>query len=115
MKALLQQALDALESAFKQLSVGAYVHGYTETCDNLRKAIAAEELESVGLVSISHFRGVKEMENYDFDYWGELPDGTHLLYTAPTNIDALRQELERVKGERDALGKELCALIKDLL
>ena len=31
-------------------------------------------------MTVSHFRGLM---NRDLDYWGELPDGTHLLYAAP--------------------------------
>jgi hypothetical protein len=40
----------------------------------------AKGQEAVGSVYISHHKG---MENRDFDYWGNLPDGSHMLYPTP--------------------------------
>ena len=39
--------------------------------------------EAVGTVTITHFRGDPGMENRDFDYFGNLPPGSHRLYAAP--------------------------------
>lgn len=53
-----------------------------------------QEDEPVGDVTISHHKG---LENRDFDYYGNLPDGTHKLYTRPQG-DELRKAAE--KSER---------------
>ena len=37
--------------------------------------------EPVATLNISRFRG--HLVNHDFDYFGELPNGTHALYTTP--------------------------------
>lgn len=37
--------------------------------------------EAIGTLSVSHYKG---LENRDFDYFGNLPDGSYTLYTHPT-------------------------------
>jgi hypothetical protein len=37
--------------------------------------------EPVGTLNISRYKG--HLVNYDFDYFGELPDGTYSVYTTP--------------------------------
>ena len=39
--------------------------------------------ELVGCLTISRFRGYDGMVNHDFDYYGDLPDGSYTVYTAP--------------------------------
>jgi len=38
---------------------------------------------AVGCLTISRFRGSDAMVNHDFDYYGDLPDGSYSLYTHP--------------------------------
>ena len=40
--------------------------------------------EAVGVLSIDNFRDCRSMQNVQFDYTGDLPVGTHNLYTSPT-------------------------------
>ena len=47
----------------------------------LDKLAAGVSVEPVGSVYVSHFRGSKAMQNHDFDYWGDLTDGSHQLVT----------------------------------
>lgn len=42
---------------------------------------AQPEQEPVGTLNISRFKG--HLVNHDFDYFGDLPDGTYSIYTAP--------------------------------
>jgi len=51
-------------------------------CTFLEQAIAeAEKQEPVGDITLWTVKG--HLRNHDFDYYGNLPDGTHLLYTHP--------------------------------
>ena len=43
--------------------------------------LSQPEQEPVATLNISRFRG--HLVNHDFDYFGELPNGTHALYTTP--------------------------------
>ena len=43
--------------------------------------MAQPEQEPVATLNISRFKN--HLVNHDFDYFGDLPDGTHLLYTTP--------------------------------
>ena len=38
---------------------------------------------AVGCLTISRFRGSDAMVNHDFDYYGNLPDGSYSVYTHP--------------------------------
>ena len=51
-----------------------------------KRAMAAGKLrepaqEPVGTLNISCYKG--HLVNHDFDYFGELPDGTYSVYTTP--------------------------------
>jgi hypothetical protein len=37
--------------------------------------------EVVGTLDIERFRGLDSMTNHSFHYYGNLPDGTYMLYT----------------------------------
>ena len=39
--------------------------------------------DAVGCLTISRWRGVDAMVNHDFDYYGNLPNGSYSLYTHP--------------------------------
>jgi hypothetical protein len=39
--------------------------------------------EVVGTLNVSRYRGIDSMVNHDFDYYGNLKDGTYNLYTHP--------------------------------
>jgi hypothetical protein len=45
----------------------------------------------VGILYVSIFRG--HLENFHFDYYGDLPEGSHALYAAPQS-DKIRQAAE---------------------
>jgi len=47
------------------------------TCE---QALAAPVQEPVGSLNITSYKG---LGNYDFDYVGQLPDGTYSVYTTP--------------------------------
>lgn len=47
------------------------------------RALAEKCAEPVGLLTIEHFRGVRAMENVDFEYTGQLEPGTYRVYVAP--------------------------------
>jgi len=52
-----------------------------EVIDAIKEALAQPAQEPVGTLNISRYKG--HFENHDFDYFGELPDGTYSVYTAP--------------------------------
>ena len=56
----------------------------------LRERLAQPEQEPVGTLTISHYKG--NLENYDFDYVGTLPDGTYSLYITPPQRKPLTDE-----------------------
>ena len=43
--------------------------------------VAQPAQEPVGTLNISRYKG--HLVNHDFDYFGELPDGTYSVYTTP--------------------------------
>jgi hypothetical protein len=49
--------------------------------DPRNKMDAQSAQEPVGTLNISRYKG--HLVNHDFDYFGELPDGTYSVYTAP--------------------------------
>lgn len=58
-----------------------------------------EQGEPVGEVTCWTVKG--NLKNHDFDYYGNLPDGTHLLYTTPQQFKFLgltQEEFENDKG-----------------
>lgn len=62
------------------------IEGTTSIHDEMADAIDAElkaRREPVGCLTISRFRGYDSMVNHDFDYYGDLPDGSYTVYTAP--------------------------------
>lgn len=48
------------------------------------ESLSRQGWEAVGCLNIQRWRGIDSMVNHDFDYYGDLPDGTYQLYTAPT-------------------------------
>ena len=49
------------------------------------KALAQPEQEPIGTLNISRFKG--HLVNHDFEYFGELSDGTYSLYTSPPKCE----------------------------
>lgn len=39
--------------------------------------------EVVGVLTVRRWRGIDAMVNHEFEYLGDLPDGTYSLYLAP--------------------------------
>lgn len=78
--------------------------------DELRdKMLAAPKGEAVASIYISHH---KAGENFDVDYWGSLPAGSHTLYTrpAPAEPQAVDAEwLERREQAAYEAGKQAVA------
>ena len=77
---------------------------------------AQPEQEPVATLNISRFKG--HLANHDFDYFGELPDGTHTLYTTPPKrewvglTDEQRAECWRSSAKQSAINIE--AKLKEL-
>ena len=71
---------------------------------------AQADAQPVGILTVARFRG--HLENRDFDYTGELPDGNYPLYAAPAapQADPKREplsderiaEIQRAAYERAA-------------
>jgi hypothetical protein len=59
-----------------------------------------EQDEPVGDVTCWTIKG--NLKNHDFDYYGNLPDGTHLLYTTP---QPKQEQGEPTRHELQAKGK----------
>ena len=77
----LRQAIDAAtqlkESSDYVLREQAQVRSTDE------QAQSRSDVQPVATVSIEHFRGLKSMENVEFQLMTDMPVGSHLLYTAP--------------------------------
>ncbi|AOJ62443.1 hypothetical protein WJ32_08220 [Burkholderia ubonensis] len=56
--------------------------GMADTWDGAISA-PADAGEAVGCLTVKRFRGADSMVNTDFDYYGDLPDGSYQCYTAP--------------------------------
>jgi hypothetical protein len=54
--------------------------------------------EPVGTLNISRYKG--HLVNHDFDYFGELPDGTYSVYTAPPQREWVGLTDEEIAGIR---------------
>jgi len=54
--------------------------GYQSKKKAAQDKLAQPEQEPVGTLNISRYKG--HLVNHDFDYFGELPDGTYSVYTA---------------------------------
>ena len=57
--------------------------------------------EPVGTLNISRYKG--HLVNHDFDYFGELPDGTYSVYTAPPAAQPQRPWVDLTDKEIDAI------------
>lgn len=74
------------------------MNGASAAMQALRAAIeAAEKAKPVGMLHVSHY---KSLENREFDYWGDLPDGHHSLYAALPAQQPARQPMT----EREIIG-----------
>ena len=84
-------AQPALSVELPELPEPAWETWQSYTADQMRAygqacRLASAPVESAGAVAcvtISHFGEVPQMENRDFDYYGNLPPGTYSLYTHP--------------------------------
>jgi len=55
--------------------------GFNSKRDAAADKLQEPEQEPVGTLNISRYKG--HLVNHDFDYFGELPDGTYSVYTTP--------------------------------
>ena len=83
------------EANFGSLGVRDYIRGIAT------KALAILDAEGdggalsgevVGSLTISRYRGCDSMVNHDFDYYGNLKDGTYNLYTHPARSGVVSDE-----------------------
>ena len=80
-----QMAADKLQEPYDQTALElCNVCGWKtlipdDGCLNCERAQPAQE--PVGTLNISRYKG--HLVNHDFDYFGELPDGTYSVYTTP--------------------------------
>lgn len=84
LETLLLDSVDMLEADAQDRELqrhNDYAAGFSEATKRAQQVAVPPNL-SVGSVSVSHWRGVKSMENIDFQLHRDLPDGTHLLYLA---------------------------------
>ena len=58
----------------------------------LKAALAQPAQEPVGTLNISRYKG--HLVNHDFDYFGELPDGTYSVYTTPPAAQPAQEPVE---------------------
>jgi hypothetical protein len=79
---------DGKKAAFAQPGQEPVCDKDPQGCWNVRcqlgkqcKNLAQPAQEPVGTLNISRYKG--HLVNHDFDYFGELPDGTYSVYTAP--------------------------------
>ncbi|WP_156125638.1 hypothetical protein [Paraburkholderia kururiensis] len=68
---LMSRAIDSLTSQQSRIA---------ELEDEVK---ALRTAEHVGILTIRRFRGSDSMVNTDFDYYGNLPDGSYQCYVAP--------------------------------
>ena len=59
------------------------------------KSVSGTPQEPVGSVYINRSRGVNGLVKFDFDYWGDLPEGSYRFYAAPVNCDKLREAAQK--------------------
>lgn len=109
-KQVMQQGLDALEGLFGGgggVAVWRLGGSYQpqQAIEALRAAIAAQEPEPVGSVYTMEALVPGGCVRHHASLTKALPAGT-MLYAAPPDTEALRAELERVKGERDAMAAD---------
>lgn len=55
--------------------------------------------EPVGCLNVTKWKG---LENYDFDYYGSLPDGAYTLYATPPSVEAAIEATKEATKERAA-------------
>jgi hypothetical protein len=95
-----EQIAELMKLAFNLREARVYDWDVSEVT-NTQKAIEAHarkmvEGEPVADVTIDHFRGSPGMENRSFDYYGNLPPGTHKLYAAPQPAPAPQADQREV-------------------
>jgi len=71
-------ALDLALAYIQEVDYGPYDSKPVITA--IKQARAAPAQEPVGTLNINSYKG---LGNYDFDYFGSLPDGTYSVYTTP--------------------------------
>ena len=75
----LKMALEALDSKYI-LGCGEWRGQQLKAITAIKEALAQPAQEPVGSLNITSYKG---LGNYDFDYVGQLPDGTYSVYTTP--------------------------------
>jgi len=105
------KVMDALANALRQAEMDLESEGIGNETAN-RAALAAydalliegsassEGAEAVGYLNVRRFRGVDSMVNHDFEYTGNLPDGSYPVYTNP-------QPAQGEHEQRSSEGSEL--------
>ena len=106
MKALLQQAMDALEYHTEQTRP---IQRTAEAMAALQAAIAKPEPEPVFWWD-GDTEGLQDCLDYK-----KTKTCKHPLYREPPDVEALRKELQEIKANRDLIINDLCSLTKDLM
>jgi len=78
-KMTLEQVRDEMRGMHAPLTTGGALERWADAIDAELKSRG----EPVGCLTIGRFRGAGSMVNHDFDYYGDLPDGSYTVYTAP--------------------------------
>jgi len=94
---LIEQMLSALGTCNESMSGTRFKEkSYNESkvgkaiCTAREYLAEPEQSEPVASLTVSNFRG--HLTNHDFDYFGDLPEGTYSLYTAPPpQVQPLRE------------------------
>jgi len=71
------------------LEIAAYNAGFAAALTEAKQQ-GPGEAKPVGSLYVRRWRGIDAMTNHEFDYYGDLPDGSYLVYTAP-QVEAKRQ------------------------
>jgi hypothetical protein len=66
--------------------------------------------EAVGVLTVSRYRGINGMVNTDFEYLGDLPDGSYHCYTAPQAECAPREAQPIYQIEDEGAWMDVSAL-----
>ena len=98
-KEAIKLALEALGNSWTEPGNKQYEFE-KEAIAALREALAEQpaQQEPVGDITCWTVKG--NLKNTDFDYYGNLPDGTHLLYTTPPQRKPLmRQHINQMMAD----------------
>lgn len=101
-------------------------HGRGEQYDNCADELATliaelgQEVgavaDAVGVLTVRRWRGIDAMVNHEFEYLGDLPDGTYSLFTSPAHTSEARDAVSvDVREMKTSLGRDyyVCVQVGD--